>query len=75
METGSSGRPDRNRAYGHSNTTTDNLWAARSVSTTKSSESISNAHSKEFMALQQHTTHLFEKYEQLSAEIMNNTTK
>jgi hypothetical protein len=31
IETGSSGRPDRNRVYEHSNTTTENLRAARSV--------------------------------------------
>jgi hypothetical protein len=33
MEVGSSGGPEKNRVYGLSNTTTENLWSARSVST------------------------------------------
>jgi hypothetical protein len=67
MEVGSSGGPDKNRVYGLSNTTTENLQAARSVSTFRSSQSVSSTQSKEFVALEQHTTHLTEKYEQLLA--------
>jgi hypothetical protein len=63
MEAGLSGEPDRNKVYGLSNTTTENLQAARSVSIVGSSQSISSTQSQEFVALQQHTTHLTEKYE------------
>jgi protein subunit release factor A len=51
--------------YGLSNTTTENLWAARSVSTIENSQSVSSTQSQEFVALQQHTAHLTKKYEQL----------
>jgi len=68
MEVGSSGGPDKNRVYGLSNTTTDNLRSTRSVSTVGSSQSISSSQSKEFVALQQHTAQLTEKYDHLSAE-------
>jgi hypothetical protein len=68
MEVGSSGGPDKNRVYGLSNTTADNLWSARNVSTVGSSQSISSSQSKEFVALQQHTAQLIEKYDHLSAE-------
>jgi len=68
MEVGSSGGPDKNRVYGLSNTTADNLRSARSVSTVGSSQSISSSQSKEFVALQQHTAQLTEKYDHLSAE-------
>jgi len=68
MEVGSSGGPDKNRVYGLSNTTTDNLRSTRSISTVRSSQSISSSQSKEFVALQQHTTQLTEKYNHLSAE-------
>jgi len=68
MEVGSSGGPDKNRVYGLSNTTTENLRAARSVSTVGSSQSVSSTQSKEFVALQQHTAQLTEKYDHLSAE-------
>jgi len=37
MEVGSSGGPDKNRIYGLSNTTAENLRVARSVSTIGSS--------------------------------------
>jgi hypothetical protein len=67
MEVGSSGGPDKNQVYGLSNTTAENLWAARSVSTVGSSQSVSSTQSKEFVALQQHTTQLTEKYDHLSA--------
>jgi hypothetical protein len=68
MEIGSSGGPDKNRVYELSNTTADYLWSARSVSNVGSSQSISSSQSKEFVALQQHTTQLTEKYNHLSAE-------
>ena len=67
IEVGSSGGLDKNRVYELSNTTTENLWATRSVSIVGSSQSVSSTQFKEFVALLQHTTHLTEKYEQLSA--------
>jgi hypothetical protein len=66
MEVGSSGGPDKNRVYGLSNTTADNLRSARSASTIRSSQSISSSQSKEFVDLQQHTAQLTEKYDHLS---------
>jgi uncharacterized protein HemX len=60
--------------YELSNTTAETLLAARSVSTIGSSQSVSSTQSKEFVALQQHTTHLTEKYEQLSANYEQHTT-
>ena len=66
MEVGSSGGPDDNRVYELSNTTAENLQAARSVSTVGSSQSVSSIQSKEFMALQQHMAQLTKKYEHLS---------
>ena len=68
MEVGSSGGPDKNRVYGLSNTTADNLRSTRSVSTVESSQSISSSQSKEFVALQQHTAQLTNKYDRLSVE-------
>jgi len=68
MEVGSSGGPDKNRVYGLSNTTANNLQSTRSVSTVGSSQSISSSQSKEFVALQQHTAQLTDKYDHLSAE-------
>jgi hypothetical protein len=68
MEAGSSGVPDRNRVYEIINTMTENLQATRSVSTIESSQSVSSTQSQQFVALQQHTTCLTEKYEQLSAD-------
>ena len=65
MEAGSSGGPDKNRVYGLSNTTADNLRSARSASAVGSSQSISSSQSKEFVALQQHTAQLTEKYDHL----------
>jgi len=62
MEVGSSDGPDKNQVYGLSNTTADNLRSTRSVSTVGSSQS------KEFVVLQQNTTQLTEKYDNLSAE-------
>ena len=60
MEAGLSGGPDKSQVYGLSNTTADNLRSARSASTVRSSQS------KEFVALQQHTALLTEKYDHLS---------
>jgi len=68
MEVGSLGGHDKNRVYGLSNTTADNLRMARSVSTVGSSQSILSSQSKEFMALQQRTAQLTEKYDHLSVE-------
>jgi len=68
MEVGSSDGPNKNRVYGLSNTTAENLRAARSVSTVGSSQSVSSTQSKEFVVLQQHTARLTEKYDRLSAE-------
>jgi septal ring factor EnvC (AmiA/AmiB activator) len=67
MEVGSSGGPNKNQVYGLSNTTAENLRAARSVSTVGSSQSVSSTQSKEFVALQQHTAQLTKKYDHLSA--------
>jgi hypothetical protein len=67
MEVRLSGGPDKNRVYGLSNTTAENLQGARSVSTVGSSQSVSSTQSKEFVALQQHTAQLTEKYDHLSA--------
>ena len=68
MEVGSSGGPDKNQVYGLSNITAENLRAARGVSTVGSSQSILSSQSKEFVALQQHTAQLTDKYDHLSAE-------
>jgi hypothetical protein len=65
MEVGSSSRPNKNRIYGLSNTTAENLRVACCVSTVGSSQSVSSTQSKEFVALQQHTTYLTENYKQL----------
>jgi len=46
MEVGSSGRPNKNQVYGVSNTTAENLRAARSVSTVGSSQSVSSTQLK-----------------------------
>jgi len=53
MEVGSCGGPDKNRVYGLSNTTAENLRSARSVSTIRSSPSVSSTQFKEFKALKQ----------------------
>ena len=63
IEAGSSDGHDRNQMYELSNTTTKNLRMARSVSIVGSSQSVSSIQSQEFAALQQHMTHLTEKYE------------
>jgi hypothetical protein len=53
MKVGSSGGPDKDRVYGLSNTTAENLQVARGISTVGSSPSVLSAQSKEFMALKQ----------------------
>jgi len=68
MEVGSSGGPDKNWVYGLSNTTAENLRAARIVSTVGSSQSVSSIQSKEFVALQQHAAQLTKTYDPLLAE-------
>jgi hypothetical protein len=51
MKAGSFGGPNRNQMYGLSNTTTENLRTACSVSTVGSSQSVSSTQSQEFAAL------------------------
>ena len=68
MEVVSSDGPDKNQVYELSNTTAKNLRAAHSVSTVGNSQSVSSTQSKEFVALQQHTAQLTEKYDHLSVE-------
>jgi hypothetical protein len=68
MEAGLFGGPDKNRVYGLSNTTVENLQMACSVLTIESSQSILSTQSQEFAALQEHTAHLTEKYERISAD-------
>jgi len=62
MEIGLLGGPDKNRVYGLSNTTADNLRTARNVST------VGSFQYKEFVALQQCMAHLTERYNHLSVE-------
>jgi hypothetical protein len=68
MEVGSSSEPDKNRVYGLSNITAENLRTTRSVSIIGSSQLVSSTQYKELVALQQHTAQLTEKYDHLSAE-------
>jgi hypothetical protein len=70
MEVGSSSGPDKNRVYKLFNTTAENLWAARSVSTIGSSPSVSSTQSEEFMALKQQYERLSMDYEQLRQMVM-----
>jgi len=51
MEVESSGGPDKNQVYGLSNTTAENLRAACSVSTVRSSPSVSSTQSEKFIAI------------------------
>jgi len=75
METGSSGGPDKNRVYGLSNTTVENLRSARSVSTVGSSPSVSNTQSKEFIALKQQYQQLSTNYDELRQTVMEMRSK
>jgi len=73
MEARSSGGPDRNQVYRLSNTMTENLQMTHSVSIIGSSQLLPSTQSSKFTALlqqrvQEHTTHLNEKYEWLSAD-------
>jgi len=65
MEVGSSGGTNKNRVYGLSNTTGENLRSARSVSTIESSQSVSSTQSEEVMALKQQYERLSTDYDQL----------
>jgi hypothetical protein len=71
MEVRSSGGPDKNRVYGLSSTTAENLRAACSVSTVGSSQSVSSTQSKEFVALQQQYERLSANYEQLRQMVID----
>jgi hypothetical protein len=62
-EVGSSRGPNKNWVYRLSNTTTENLQVARSVSTVGSSPSVSSTQSEEFMALKQQFEQLSTDYE------------
>jgi hypothetical protein len=75
MEAGSSGGPDKNRVYGLSNTTADNLRSTRSVSTVGSSPSISNTQSEEFIALKQQYQQLSTNYDELRQIVMEMRSK
>ncbi|KAL9391363.1 hypothetical protein Peur_015283 [Populus x canadensis] len=75
MEAGSSGGPDKNRVYGLSNTTADNLRSTRSVSTVGSSPSVSNTQSEEFIALKQQYQQLSTNYDELCQIVMEMRSK
>jgi len=71
LKVGLSSRLDRNRVYGFSNTTTENLRTTRNVSTIESSQSLLSIQSPKFTVLldqgvQKCMTVLNEKYERLS---------
>jgi 3-deoxy-D-manno-octulosonic-acid transferase len=71
MEVRSSGGPEKNRVYNLSNTTAENLWSARSVSTVWSSPSVSSIQSEEFVALKQQYERLSTNYDQLRQMVMD----
>jgi len=70
MKVGSSGGSQKNRVYGLSNTTVENLQSAHSVSTVGSSPSVSSTQSEEFMALKQQYEQLSTNYDQLRQMVM-----
>jgi hypothetical protein len=70
MEVGSSGGPEKNRVYGLSNTTAENLRSTHSVSTVGSSPSVSSTQSEEFVALKQQYERLSMNYDQLRQMVM-----
>jgi aryl-alcohol dehydrogenase-like predicted oxidoreductase len=70
MEVGSSGGPDKNRVYGLSNTTAENLQSAHNVSTVGSSPLVSSTQSEESMALKQQYKRLSIDYDQLHQMVM-----
>jgi len=75
MEAGSSGGPDKNRVYGLSNTTAENLRSTRSVSTVGSSTSVSNTQYEEFIALKQQYQQLSMNYDELRQIVMEMRSK
>jgi len=75
MEAGSSGGLDKNRVYGLSNTTADNLRSTRSVSTVGSSPLVSNTQSEEFIALKQQYQQLSTNYDKLRQIVMEMRSK
>jgi hypothetical protein len=75
MEAGSSGGPDKNRVYGLSNTTTENLRLACSVLTVGSSPSVSNTQSEKFIALKQQYQQLSTKYDELRQIVIEMRSK
>jgi len=75
MEAGSSSGPDKNRVYGLSNTTAENLRSARSVSTVGSSPSVSNTQSEESIALKQQYQQLSTNYDELRQIVMEMRSK
>jgi hypothetical protein len=75
MEVGSSGGPEKNRVYGLSNTTAENLCSARSVSTVGSSLSVSSTQSEEFIALKQQYQQLSMNYDELRQIVMEMRSK
>jgi hypothetical protein len=75
MEVGSSSGPDKNRVYGLSNTTTENLCSARSVSTVGSTPSVSSTQSEELTALKQQYQQLLTNYNELHHIVMEMRSK
>jgi len=75
MEVGSSGGPDKNRVYGLSNTTAENLRSARSVSTVGSSPSVSSTQSEDLIALKQQYQQLSMNYNELRHIVMEMRSK
>jgi len=75
MEVGSSGGPDKNRVYGLSNTTAENLCSARSVSTVGSSASVSSTQSEEFIDLKQQYQQLSTNYDELRQIVIEMRSK
>ena len=70
MEVGSFGGSDKNRVYGLSNTTAENLRSALSVSTVGSSPSISSTQFEELIALKQQYQQLSTNYNELRHIVM-----
>jgi hypothetical protein len=75
MEVGSFGGSDKNRVYGLSNTTAENLRSALSVSTVGSSPSISSTQFEELIALKQQYQQLSTNYNELRHIVMEMRSK
>jgi len=75
MEVGSFGGPDKNRVYGLSNTTAENLRSARNVSIVGSTPSVSSTQSKELTALKQQYQQLSMNYNELRHIVMEMRSK